>query len=693
MIEEREERQPGELIGPYRLEERLGRGGFSEVWRAVDGEGQSVALKLPTHPLFLRHLKQEKVVLAEITHPHLVRELAFDPDHDPPYLAMEYVKGENLRQAIAAEQGGFSVHQTVTVSDQVLDALQAIHDAGFIHRDLKPENILVTEDGTAKVIDLGLGRMVSALMAEVHVSLSMVSASPLEGTLAYMSPEQKWGGEVTPASDLYSFAVILFEMLTGELPRGMTTVSQLVEDISTRFDIVLRKALHEDPAQRYGSASELRDMIAIVRRERDPVPLPCAPPELAAEEVSLLDHTYLQAVSPYHEGDKIGQYTLCELLGRGGFGEIWKVLLDGEPRALKVPLGPRSRGKLRYEAELSGRLDHPRIPHPVDVQLDTDPPHLVYNYVEGKSLRAVLNERKRLPYLEALTLLAELAELIAYCHSNKIVHRDLKPENILLSSDGLPYLLDFGLGLAQGDTERMAKIELSLATARGKVGTFDYMAPEQRAGRRTGPKADVYALGVLAFELLSGTLPVGVTSIRDRAPDVPVGLEQIVRGMLSNDPDRRGSAAEVAEDLRSFSIKPQKVPRLNFNQGLDWGQLCKWALGGLFLLCLWSSWIKHPPSRYGQAKFLECTAEGDLWLVRYRYPEGRGEQLRHNPIKIGEKRDIVFHWFGPANDHRLLLTRTQREEHRNKVFEFRLFWGTVLSCLALGWFAFHYRRI
>ncbi len=690
-------------MGPYRLEQLLGRGGFSEVWRAIDPDAKTVALKLPTHPLFIRHLRQEKVVLANLSHPHLVKELAFEPDHDPPFLATEYVEGENLRQAIAAEPGGFSVHQVVTLSDQVLDALQAIHDAGWIHRDLKPENILVTREGAAKVIDLGLGRAVESLMGEVHLSLSMVSASPLEGTLAYMSPEQKWGGEITPRSDLYSFGVILFEMLTGQLPRGMDPPSWLA-DVSERFDILLKRVLDEDPAKRFGSAHEMRGMIGIVQRERAPVPLPCAVPLNAAEEVSLKDQDYLTLVSPYSAGDQIGHYTLLEVLGRGGFGEVWKVQktaelgVEGEFLALKVALGPQSRGKLHYEAELAGKLSHPRIPRALDVQLDVSPSHLVYSFVSGRSLRAELNARKQLPMAEALAMLAELAEVIAYCHSQGIIHRDLKPENILLGSDGLPYLLDFGLGRAAGETEKMARIEASLATARGKVGTFDYMSPEQRSGGPVGPETDLYTFGVLAYEVMTGTLPVGVSRICDRAQDVPSSVEKTIRRLLYHDPRIRGTAARTRDELRNVTLRTRSAGLIRSKQTVNWGAITQQIAIVLFLIVAVAAYLGHPPSQYAEGHIFRTTGGPKAFDSRawYEYAAAgtlfRGSQQVKMPIKSGKQITVAYHWINPASS-RLLVSSTECAVHQQGVFHYRLAFITALVFLALVWGVFYIRKI
>src|SRR5262249_19108354 len=149
--------------GRWTLDWKLGAGAMGEVWRARDEKDEVVAIKLPRRPAFLRHLRREGVLLAKVDHPRVARLLEHDLDAAMPYLAVEYVAGDSLR---ALCRSTISSQEATLLCDQILDGLGAIHHAGILHLDLKPENVLIQPDGSAKIIDLDLGRATSALMAK-----------------------------------------------------------------------------------------------------------------------------------------------------------------------------------------------------------------------------------------------------------------------------------------------------------------------------------------------------------------------------------------------------------------------------------------------------------------------------------------------------------------------------------------------
>jgi formylglycine-generating enzyme required for sulfatase activity/predicted Ser/Thr protein kinase len=265
--------QKGDRISEYTLLEKLGQGGFGEVWKAEHGQipGKLVAIKVPTRPESMDYLRQEARFQHELDHPNIVRTIGLDTAHDPPYFIMEYVEGRNLRQFMM-EDGILPPPYAIDIAVQVCEALAFAHARGVVHKDVKPENILVekrrvdvSNKGKAllhyvKLTDLGLGmfpgRSSSEIVISEHARTSGVRV--LSGTLFYMAPEQMIPGRPIDArADLYSVGVVLYEMLTGELPLGMDLPSELNPVVTPELDAVCKRALSIDRDVRYLSAQEM----------------------------------------------------------------------------------------------------------------------------------------------------------------------------------------------------------------------------------------------------------------------------------------------------------------------------------------------------------------------------------------------------------------------------------------------------
>ena len=259
--------QANQRISEYVLEEKIGGGTFGEVWRAhhhvwVD---QMVAVKIPTDPQYVRNLQREGVAIHGLVHPNIVRPLGFDPYAETPYLVMEYVPGTSLRPLV--QQKKLSPGDAVAVMRQVLTGLGYAHKQGVVHRDIKPENILVHErafkegfgsEGVVKVTDFGLGKAASAVSLNsiaYSASLNTPEAKEIAGTLDYMAPEQRSGGDVSGKADLYACGVILYEMLTGERPAGTDVPSELNPAAPKYLDGVFKRS-YARLDKRFNSAEE-----------------------------------------------------------------------------------------------------------------------------------------------------------------------------------------------------------------------------------------------------------------------------------------------------------------------------------------------------------------------------------------------------------------------------------------------------
>ena len=244
--------QAGDRISNYLLEELAGSGSFGQVWRAKHHVlDQVVAVKILTDPQYVRNFRQEGVVVHGIRHPNVVRALDLDPYADMPYMIMEFVDGPPLRKMIDAHPQGMPIDVSVRILRGMLAGLQAASDAGLVHRDVKPANILLrmphgdlaqVEEGDVKLTDFGLGRATAVTTTSLMQSGSLVTdeGKSIAGTLVYMSPEQRAGAELDGRSDLYSCAVVLFEMLTGSRPAGSDTPGMVRREVPVYLDDLFR---------------------------------------------------------------------------------------------------------------------------------------------------------------------------------------------------------------------------------------------------------------------------------------------------------------------------------------------------------------------------------------------------------------------------------------------------------------------
>jgi len=198
------------VAGRYRLEQRLGAGGMSEVWAAEDLElGRTVALKLLGPAADPARFEREARAAAALSHPNVNQLFDYGEWGGRPYMVLELLGGGTLEDRLR-EGRPLADAETARIAREIASGLAHAHERGLVHRDLKPANVLFDADGRAKIADFGIARMGGAG--------TLTEAGTLLGTAAYISPEQAAGEPATPASDVYSFGVILFRMLTGRLP-------------------------------------------------------------------------------------------------------------------------------------------------------------------------------------------------------------------------------------------------------------------------------------------------------------------------------------------------------------------------------------------------------------------------------------------------------------------------------------------
>jgi serine/threonine-protein kinase len=255
----------------YELQELVGTGGMSSVYKARDRLLERlVALKIlhPHHASdedFVERFRKEARSVAQLSHPNIVTVIDRGDDDGRQFIVFEYVDGENLKEIVTRE-GPLPLGRALELALQVGRGLAFAHSQGLVHRDVKPQNVLMNGDDQAKVTDFGIARSI-----EVDIDGSVTQTGTVLGTSAYIAPEQANGGEITPQTDVYSLGVVLYELLTGELPfPGESFVAVAMKhindpapsvldrrsEIPPRIAAAVERALAKEPGERFASMDD-----------------------------------------------------------------------------------------------------------------------------------------------------------------------------------------------------------------------------------------------------------------------------------------------------------------------------------------------------------------------------------------------------------------------------------------------------
>jgi len=304
-------------------------------------------------------------------------------------------------------------------------------------------------------------------------------------------------------------------------------------------------------------------------------------------------------MTPLHPGDQLDHYRIDALVARSGMASIFRAtdLLTGRQVAIKVPhpemeSDPVFYERFQREQEIGAKLDHPGVMK-VFTDEDRSQVYMVMEWVDGRLLRQVLNEQRKFPVERALRIALAICDTLAYIHSHGVVHRDLKPENIMVDAEDRIKLIDFGIAANVG-SRRITFAKLSQT-----MGTPDYISPEQVRGKRGDARSDLYALGVMLYEMLTGKVPFtgpnAFVIMNDRLlnnpipprqidPQISPQLQEIIYRAIEREPKNRyASAREFARDLEH----PEQVGVSERPELHDWRKRrTPWTRRILFYLAL-----------------------------------------------------------------------------------------------------------
>jgi eukaryotic-like serine/threonine-protein kinase len=288
-------------------------------------------------------------------------------------------------------------------------------------------------------------------------------------------------------------------------------------------------------------------------------------------------------------GDQFDRFQIQGHIAHGGMSDIYRAydVVNRREVAIKIPersmIGdPAQYERFQREKDVLQTLQHPAILHGLGTGTYNRIPFLAMELVEGQSMRDFITQNAPLPPEKVIPLFIKIADGMAYCHENEVVHRDLKPENILLREDGEPVIMDFGLALTKG-AHRVTYSNLSAT-----MGTPEYMAPEQVEGKRGDERTDIYALGTMLFEMLSGQTPftgesplvvmaqrmqASAPRLDKIAPGISPQLAAVVARTLAKDPEQRYSTMRaLIEALQNPETADLSILEQRVKTGQPWWQ-------------------------------------------------------------------------------------------------------------------------
>lgn len=280
----------GDYLGRYRIVRKIGEGGMGEVFLAEDRKlARPIAVKVLSVDFAsdsdrMARFVYEAISASSLNHPNIITIYEINDEHQPPFIAMEFVEGETLGRRI--KRAPMEVHETIDIAIQISTALAAAHDASVVHRDVKPDNVILRPDGLVKVLDFGLAKQIERRVSSFEEAYTMpdVKTHPglVMGTVAYMSPEQARGKLVDSRSDIFSFGAVLYQMVSGRLPfvgendldvvgsilhKEPRPLSDSARPVPHDLDLIVKKALRKDREERYQTMRELVADLKEIREE------------------------------------------------------------------------------------------------------------------------------------------------------------------------------------------------------------------------------------------------------------------------------------------------------------------------------------------------------------------------------------------------------------------------------------------
>ena len=476
----------------------------------------------------------------------------------------------------------------VRVFEQLLNQVAALHKSGRLHGKIVADSITVGVDGIAEIAS-----PTSEITFRGDIDAAQLFPPELPANLAIPLPTEinaarkhlaNVGIDCDPVRiDLYQLGALLCEMLTGQTVAAFLQSAKVRSRVPVEFRDVIDRSLGYAAAARYQRISELQAGFSAATRSprvsttsetpaihSGVMPAPETPPPAVGS---------IARAATLAEDSRLGSYRIVKRIGGGGMGDVYQAYEESLDRHVAIKVLPPELARhedfvrrFRAEAAAVAKLVHPNVVQIHSIGEESGHHYFAMQFVSGESLADMLKRRGRLPLEETLAIVEQCLAGLKAAHDRGLIHRDVKPGNILLDHEShRPLLADFGLvkGIGNG----------SSLTATGIImGTVDYIPPEQARGQPIDGRADLYSLGVLMYQMLSGRLPFEANSstamifkhayeqpplLSELVPEVPRRIAAIITRLMSKNPDHRyQNADEVMADLISFRTgKPPAIPR------------------------------------------------------------------------------------------------------------------------------------
>ncbi|MBN2714854.1 MAG: protein kinase [Deltaproteobacteria bacterium] len=603
-------------MGRYHLLSRLSRDPISEqflsAWGVEQGIDQLRVIRciyprVAQEAEFIGLFQEEARALSRLSSDNIARIMEVNVQGDIPFVAREYVEGLTLERLLvlaASKKQKLPWELSVHIATEILRGLDYIHrredihgnPMGMRHGDVRPGTVIVSFAGEVKLINFG--SMLRFIVDEAtHAQL-------MELRNAYLPPEMRDEADPCESGDRWAVAMILNTLMGGPIPVlgeenrwSAPRLSKLVDGAPKVLDEFIERAFHSNPDERFKTAAAMRSVLVEILGDHasghPPDDLAILTEELGRDDdrhMKELVRSMLKKPAEISLGNTArgasmigpgyildGRYHLLRELGEGGMGTVFEAEHQGLGKKCAVKVlhervmsDSSTVERFKREAQIIGNIGHPNIVGAQDFGIcEKGYYYLAMDLLDGKPLSHRIWEGN-LSYYEICRIMSEVCDGLQAAHEAGVIHRDLKPDNVHLTSNGAR-ILDFGIAKTVGLDSRNEAL-----TRTGHIcGTVDYIAPEQIRGGSDDPRSDLYAVGVMIYECLTGETPfhgrtVGEAlhkaindklvypSKRSGKKDIPTQLESVCVKALNRKAEKRfDSAKEMGVTLRDIASKLQ----------------------------------------------------------------------------------------------------------------------------------------
>lgn len=579
----------GTRIREYEILSVIGKGGMGAVYKArhqyLDQERaiKVIQARLTGDDKFVDRFIREAKIMVRLQHPNLVQLYDFGTlGEDSFFMVLELIRGESVLQRMQ-QLRTIPLDAAIEMIRGAAAGLQKAHQNGVVHRDISPDNLMLVQDDEGKekvkLLDFGIAK------PTLEAGNTFTQVNRFLGKPEYCSPEQcgklKAGEKIDGRSDIYSLAITFYQMVTGNLPfqarsahgYWMKHLQEIPPRLSTNFapdeipeplDLLIERCLAKNRDDRPASMQEFLDELEWISPTGKISVAKARAHDLAAGDMFL------------------GRYKIEQKLGEGSVGSVVYKAMDNmleTPVALKaIPLsaagGKSSFKRFKRGVILGRKVVHPNLCRIYEFGEGEGLQYLAQEFIFGQTLEQILVKKSKLPVSEALQIIRQILLALSEMHRAGIVHRDVKPRNIMINAEAHAWIVDFALAIS---------IETPHTTKTGAlIGTPYYMAPEQFRGKNVDSRADLYSLGIVLYEMITGKVPfTGSTpmevieahlksqpvSPREYLPGIPPLLEKIIlKALQKESADRYQSADQMLHELDSLLEEKKEDTKSAFQE-------------------------------------------------------------------------------------------------------------------------------